>query len=187
MSYAPAQLIAPRSPIIEIDSLGSLEAIGGELNASNAGMNTALSNNWPAAANVALFVPFGVAQAITAVKMWVQNGTAVAGNIDMGIFDAAGTMLVHKGSTAQAGISGIQELDITDTLLAPGRYYMGISSDTSGVTSKTFQGVMGGAYLAVFTGCYQVAATFPLATVTYAAYASVRVPWFGLAARTLVA
>lgn len=95
----------------------------------------AANGAWPAA-NRAIYVPFSLARHRIAQIMWLQNGT-VAGNLDMGIYDEAGTRLVSSGSTAQAGASTIQIVDITDTLLTPGSYFMALAMDgTTGQTGR---------------------------------------------------
>jgi hypothetical protein len=83
-----------------------------------------------------VFVPFTVPEAVTITKMGWGNGSAVAGNLDIGLFQEDGTLIVAAGSTAQAGTSRIQVVDITDTTIARGRYYIGLTSDTSGITQK---------------------------------------------------
>jgi len=54
------------------------------------------------------------------------NGAAVAGNIDVGIYNRGGTRLISSGPVAQTGTSVLQLFNITDTLLVPGRYYMAV-------------------------------------------------------------
>jgi hypothetical protein len=56
--------------------------------------------------------------------MLVLNGATASGNMDVGIYDYAGTRLVSSGSTAQSGTSAFQDFDITDTLLGPGIFYL---------------------------------------------------------------
>jgi hypothetical protein len=86
---------------------------------------------WPTA-NRALYVPFTISEpGYTATQMFVYNGTAVSGNIDVGIYDVTLARLVSMGSTAQAGTSAIQTFNITDTALPPGRYWMGVAMDNT--------------------------------------------------------
>jgi hypothetical protein len=90
------------------------------------------------AANVGVFVPFVIYEAVTFTKLGVMNADAVAGNIDLGLFQEDGTLIVAAGTTAQSGVSAQQTVDITDTSLARGRYYLGITGDTGGVTQKVY-------------------------------------------------
>src|SRR5271154_4607263 len=55
------------------------------------------SNIGVGAANAAIFIPFTVPDTITIAKLAAANGTAVAGNVDMGIYSEAGNRLVSKG------------------------------------------------------------------------------------------
>jgi hypothetical protein len=145
------------------------------------------TNNYPTA-NTAMFIPFGIAESIIAVKLWVHNGTAVAGNIDLGIYRPDGSQVVAKGSTAQAGTSTIQELDITDTPLVPGRYYLAINSDTSGATQKVWSYTLTVAGLAGAMGVLQAALGHVGldASVTFATCTQTLIPLIGLSTRTLV-
>lgn len=114
-------LLLPRASICTM----SAEAIGPYL----AGMNGSTPTgtiNWPAA-NDALFVPFTLPAYFLARRMIILNGSAVAGNVDAGIYTLDGARIVSSGAIAQAGTSAIQFLDITDTLLPPGRYYLAAS------------------------------------------------------------
>lgn len=84
------------------------------------------SGVWPAA-NRAIYMPFEVQDVCVAQ----QIGFAVAvqsGNLDVGIYDVAGNRIVSKGSTA-VGAAGIQAVDITDTTLGPGAYFLAMSVD----------------------------------------------------------
>lgn len=145
--------------------------------------NATNSINYPAA-NVGVFVPFTIPEATTFTKMFWGNGAAVAGNIDVGLFQEDGTLIVSIGSTAQAGTTNIQVVDITDTTLGRGRYYIGMTSDTSGATQK----VLASAPSAVIAQCLGLlqdsACAPPLSTsanpATFVAYAQAFVPLVGV-------
>lgn len=87
--------------------------------------------------NQAEFYPFSLDKEATAVKMFVVNGATVNGNTDVGIYDREFKALVTSGATLQAGASALQEFNITDTVLPPGRYWMAIS--TSSATATFFR------------------------------------------------
>ena len=91
------------------------------------GMNPT-SAVWPSA-NRAIFIPFRLWHPITARLLFVHNGAAVNGNLDVGLYDPDGNRLVSSGSTAQAGINVIQTLNIADTQLGPGWFYMAMAMD----------------------------------------------------------
>jgi hypothetical protein len=98
-----------------------------------------LNNAWPSA-NLAIYLPVEIYRPVTIVKMGVNNGTTVNGNFDLGLYDANGVRLVSSGSTAQSGASALQTVDITDTLLMPGLYYMGMASSSATGTYSSWTG-----------------------------------------------
>jgi hypothetical protein len=163
----------------------SLESIGNHLRTiSNSSLNGTASATY-ISANRAIYIPFALASTATFVKMFVINGAAVSGNIDVGIYNEAGTRLVSSGSTAQAGTSAIQEFDITDTTLSEGIYYLAVAMDN---TTGTLQRGTGSSLRLQMTGMAIQASAFPLpATATFAALAaSDYVPCIAATTRTLV-
>jgi hypothetical protein len=130
-------------------------------------------------ANLAVFIPFGVPEPVVITKMGWVNGAAVAGNIDCGIYNEAGTRLVSAGSTAQSGTSVLQIVDVGDTTLARGLYYLALAADTGGATQRVFA-VLPAAVMPQSLGLLQQAAGFPLNTnanpATFAKYTSAFIP-----------
>jgi hypothetical protein len=127
-------------------------------------------------ANLAVFIPFWVPAPVVIYSMAWLNGTAVAGNLDCGIYSEAGTRLVSAGSTAQASANAVQVVNVADTTLARGRYYLAFASDTSGATQKV-SAVLPAAVVGQGLGLLQMAAAFALpANVTYGKYASAFIP-----------
>lgn len=180
MPYSPLQVSATRVAPVIISSFDP-EMIGFEFRAFGASGPSG-AQNWPAA-NLAVYTPLYLSVPVTAYQLFIENGTAVAGNIDLGLFDESFNKLVSKGSTAQAGISSIQYLDVADTLLPAGRYYIGAASDTSGATQK-FNGLALNASVAGMMGLLQSATSFPLATLpTAASYTQGFVPVVGVVCR----
>lgn len=87
----------------------------------------AASTAWPAA-NQAIFVPMRLAVPVIVYKMAMGAGLTAAGNFDIGIYDATGKRLVHSGATAK--LSTVEQvIDITDTRLGPGLYYLALAAD----------------------------------------------------------
>lgn len=140
---------------------------------------------WPAA-NRALLVPLYITEPSTVVKLWWMNGAAVSGNVDIGIYRVSDlSRIVSSGSTAQAGTSALQEVDITDTPLAPGTYYLGLACDN---TTATFIRLFNDLRWCRAFGVVQQTSAFPLpATAVPEACASAYVPLMGASLRTLVA
>lgn len=140
--------------------------------------NFTASAIWPVA-NMSIGYPFSVSQPCTALSMWIYNGATAAGNLDLGIYDDAGTLLVSKGSTAQSGTNVLQLLDITDLALVAGKtYYMFAAMDGITGTAFRFATTVAGQLSAL--GYVQIASNFPLATGTFATMAQIYMPWFGL-------
>jgi len=132
---------------------------------------------WPAA-NLAIFVPFRIARTVTVYKMATGAGATSAGNFDVGIYDAGGNRLVSSGATAK-GNSVEHILNVTDTVIGPGLYYMAQSADgtnnyqiviPSGTTPVPLQKVR-------LAGVLNAATSYVLpATVTFAAATNVAIP-----------
>ncbi len=100
-----------------ISSVSTVSGFGQTLVAGN--MTAAAL--WPVA-NKALYVPFYLEVPLTIYQVGLIVG-AQAGNLDVGIYDELGNRVVSKGSTA-VGAAGVQLVDITDTPLTPGTYFM---------------------------------------------------------------
>lgn len=81
---------------------------------------------WPAI-NRALYTPFWIEEYLTAYQMTIVVSVQ-SGNFDIGILDERGNRIVSAGSTA-VGAVGIQNVNITDTLLAPGCYFAAMNCD----------------------------------------------------------
>lgn len=140
------------------------------------------SGTWPTA-NLAIFIPFRITAPMTAKLLWVANGATASGNIDLGIYDVAGTRIINKGSTAQSGTSAIQTLDITDTQIGPGVFYLAMAMDNT--TGTTARYVPTAVTLCAFIGAAQMASAFALpATATFAAASNAYVPIIGLSDKT---
>jgi hypothetical protein len=110
-----------------------INSMGGDLGVSLGsigGGNTPASAAWPAS-NDALFVPFTLPQATLIKRLFVVNGAAVSGNIDVGIYSESGARIVSTGSTAQSGTSTLQFFDITDLVIGPGRFYLAVALDNT--------------------------------------------------------
>lgn len=117
-------------------------------------------------ANLALFFPFVLSAGLLVKKVAWFNGTAVSGNVDMGVYDQVGARLFSTGSTVQSGTSTKQEVDITDYYLTPALYYFALACNN---TTATFLRSLVSQELARVLGCVEMTTAFPLpATATYA-------------------
>jgi hypothetical protein len=167
----------PNPPIIS--ALSPL-SIGEEM----AGFGGTFASATYPAANRAIAVPFRLAHPFLVRKVfWFNGTTATTDSADVGVYTEAGVRLVSGGGTAISGASATQEVDVTDTLLTPGRYWLAFSQ--SGVTATTIASNTVAGLLRAH-GVAQMATAYPLpSTFTPAAVASVGLPLCGIASRTL--
>lgn len=93
-------------------------------------------------ANRCIFIPFTLSTPFIARQLWVYNATgSVSGNLDLGIYDSTGTLLVSTGSTPAA--INLQYIDIDDTLIGPGQFYFAVTVDNGG-SNMAFGIMVGG-------------------------------------------
>lgn len=109
--------------IITSTGLGSTAGQANMSSASGMGAGT-----WPAA-NRALYIPFELDFPAIAKQM-AFTVTTQSGNFDAGIYSETGSRLVSKGSTA-VPVAGIAAIDIADTVLTPGTYFMALNIDNT--------------------------------------------------------
>jgi hypothetical protein len=136
---------------------------------------------WPTASK-ALFFPFTVtgraAERPVAITGFIlMNGAVVSGNVDIGVYDKLGNRLASVGSTAQAGTTAPQRINLATPLqLKPGRYYLAIAMDNiTGTTvsaAPIAQAIRG-------AGMRELAAAFPLpaSAAAWVGSATAYVPW----------
>jgi len=176
--YAPPMLSRPGEITIHpwsMQSLGPQLILMGQL---AAGIN---NNAWPAAGLV-MYIPFGIPEAVTVTKLWCGIGSA-SGNVDMGVYAADGTLLVSAGTTLVAGSSALQVLDVTDTMLSRGVYYVAlVFSSTSSAVSISWSPAAG--ILQSLGLLEQASVTLPLATnaspATFAKFTRTVLPFCGV-------
>lgn len=126
MSDWPAVVFGP--PVVS-----TADARSGQLGGFLMARFTSTAAAWPSA-NRALFMPVEVQSTCTAYQMCFEVGTQ-SGNLDVGIYDEQAKRLVSSGSTAVAA-AGVQVVDITNTVLTPGVYFLAMSVDN---TTATFR------------------------------------------------
>jgi hypothetical protein len=161
----------------------SFQAIGNDYPSVT---NTAVASAAYVTTNRAIFYPFHLAHPFLVRKMFWVNGTVVGtDSIDVGVYTESGTRLLSTGGTLSAGVGLIQEIDVTDFLLRPGRYYMGFAQNG---TTATTVAILTSAVGARMCGLVEMQTAYVLpATATYATIGAVAtLPIFGIAQRTLV-
>lgn len=92
------------------------------------------------AADRAVYYPLRVPTTCVVRRVWWANGGTVNASylIDCGIYADAGfkpgALLVSAGSTAQGTATQVQFVDVTDTTLAPGLYWIALASSSTSAT-----------------------------------------------------
>lgn len=130
---------------------------------------------WPAA-NRATLIPFRVPRLTIVYQAVVGCGSGAAGNFDVGVYDRFGNRLVSSGSTAQSSSVDVT-VNLTDTELGQGVYYMALSTDSTAQMIAWPPNV----YLAKMIGVRQASSVFTLpATLTFETLASAYVPNFSI-------
>lgn len=164
-------------------SITDVESVGPDIRSNSPTFNA--TSGW-VAANLAFYIPVAILRPVTIYKISVNNGSVVAGNIDVGIYTYGGTRIVSMGSITQSGTTTIQTFDIVDTPLNPGLYYMGISMDNTGTVSQFSWGATA-ANVIRGAGVVQQSSAFPLpATITPAAFAQISLPLITLHSKVTV-
>jgi len=140
-------------------------------------INTGLSAvAWPLA-NRALFLPFRLPMPAMATRMCVGIG-ATTGNFDVGIYDRFGNRLVSSGSQTKPTASAEQIVDITDTYLQAGLYFMALAANSADTFARAAPTNVG---MCKLIGMREMASAFALpATATFATVSSAYVPMVGV-------
>jgi hypothetical protein len=128
---------------------------------------------WPTA-NLAIFTAIVVRNRVTIFQMGWLNGATLGNDIDVGVYDRNLNKVISTGATAQSGTSVAQFVDITDTPLDAGLYYMAMSSNQSaaGIVAKGSTSTAASVTCRAL-GSFQMASAHPLpTTATVAAHAS---------------
>ena len=160
----------------------ALEALGSRAS-TNAAAGFA-SATFPAA-NRAIGYPFTLSEPWVITTLWVCSGATVGtNNVDVGIYDVAGTRLISSGAELTANANALQLFDITDTLLGVGKFFMAVS--LNGTTDTLFRALVGATEKQAL-GMWQMASAHVLpATVTFANPGDTYVPLIGCAGRTTI-
>jgi hypothetical protein len=129
------------------------------------GLTARVSAAW-GTANLALFVPVPCNGPFKIKRVAWENGSTASGNVDMGVYTAEGKLVVSSGSTAQGTVNVQQVVDVTDTDIPPGLYYLALALSSA---TGTISGPAWTANVHRALGCYQMASAFPLpASATFA-------------------
>jgi hypothetical protein len=93
------------------------------------GIPSARTNTAWHTANDPVAYPFALREAAVVTKLGWVNGSAAGGGVDLGIYDLSWNRKVSTGAQTGTGNGVWQWIDVTDTALAAGRYYLAHSRD----------------------------------------------------------
>lgn len=160
---------------IHVCTIGRYNSLGNATNNIGATTSTAA---WPAN-NLAIYIPVSIPVPFIVARFMIPNGSNLTGTVDVGIYSAAGTLLLSTGNSARANASAVQYLGVTDTLFQAGTYYLGLVA--SSTTGTYLEATWANATRVLINGPLQEAlgsATLPN-PMTPAAYTQTFVPQFG--------
>jgi hypothetical protein len=106
-------------------ALGVDDAVDGVGMGANFGQGSS-AQAWTTA-DLVHYAPIRVKRHVIAVKLWFGSEATGTNNIDIGIFNRAGTKIISTGLVAKPASNTCSVQDITDTPLAPDLYYMGMT------------------------------------------------------------
>ncbi len=102
---------------------------------------------WPSA-NKPIAIPFRVFQGMTVYQLGWQNGSGtMTDSFDIGIYDASWNRKIAGGGTARSGAGNVQWVDVTDTFIPVGKYYL--VGANNGTTASQALDVMSGSGITV--------------------------------------
>jgi hypothetical protein len=141
---------------------------------------TVASGNW-SSANQGLYVPFWLPWPYPVQRLWWVNGSAAGGNWDIGLYTINLSQIYASGSTAGSGNSVPQFVTPSaPLLLAPGRYFFGISHSATTANQATGSTSASATRLRML-GVTQEASALPLpATATPVARTGTMLPLCGI-------
>lgn len=128
--------------------------------------------------NVAVYVPLTIPQRFTVARFMISNADA-DGNIDIGLYNAAGTRLISTGTQTRTGSSVVQYYGVTDQSFPPGNYYIALVVSTTG--GQVFGVNLNDQYLVRSCGVLQetLGSTVLPASMTPVSYTLLTNYWFG--------
>lgn len=142
------------------------------------------ASGWPTA-NLALAMPFAISVPTVVEQFGVATGTTLNVNVDIGIYTSGLALLTSTGSVALSSASTWQWFNVTDIALPHGRYYLGMSVNSTSAQDVFFYGATVASALAT-VGCLQAASSFalpnPLAS-TAEASSFTRLPYVAMIGR----
>jgi hypothetical protein len=166
----PVGLYAPPGAVLTTTGMCGLAGL------NDGGFRADIAGNVAAfpAANRVIYCPVMVEVPVTVYQLGWGNG-ALNGTAEAGIYTEGGTRLVTTTATATSGASSPQFVNIADTALVPGIYYLAMVAST--VTTATYaRSSINVAYLRMCGVRQEASASLP-STATFATAASSYMPF----------
>jgi len=76
----------------------------------------------------AIYVPIRVTAACVVLKLGYLSAATGTGDMDLGLYNSAGARLVSTGTITKDNSSAVVGVDITDTTISPGLYYLALNN-----------------------------------------------------------
>jgi hypothetical protein len=192
MTYGREVSSAPAPPLITMFSACSI----GASRCPASGGQVPTSGTWSGAKRI-VYVPFWLVEPYLVRKVFWHNGATVLGtyNIDCGVYNDTGaglpgTKIVSSALTAQGSANVLQEVDVTDTWLLEGSYWLAFGCDTTSATFFCNQPAQVPQIRTLGIMTEDSAATpfvLPATATVTSGYSNNKIPVFGISNRTLVA
>lgn len=114
-------------------------------------------------ANDPLALPFVLRTAGVVTQLGWLNGSAAGGGVDLGVYSTSWARLISTGAQTGSGNSAWQWINVTDTPLSAGRYYLVMARDNTTTNRQFFCGHQALTSLMGLMGCQDSATdAYPL-------------------------
>jgi hypothetical protein len=129
------------------------------------------------AANDAIWVPFVLPKRLTVSRVRIGEVAVSSGNIDVGIYDAAGTApnarLVSSGSVACPAAGAQKDVTVAATAIGPGLYFLALAANNTTAQFRRYFDIG-------VAGVYRGTGQFPLPATASVNGGFPGDRWFGL-------
>lgn len=173
----PSNVINPYSP----ESIGSTLSVLGGISAPASATNPTGS--------FCVYVPFFTTAPMLINSVYWHNGSTVAGNVDVGVYDAGRVRLFSSGVQLQSGTTNIQVTQIPQQEIGVGMFFMGlcVSNVTGTLFSTNFFPGNSGTGLVSACGVYQQGGNAFLPTTgTFINPIADWIPLFGISSKAII-
>jgi hypothetical protein len=126
----PAMILTPASP--EFGAVSQFVA----QRSQNA--NPFPSGTW-ASANDPIALPFFLYEPLTVYQLGWHNGSGtMTDSCDVGVYDSSWVRKISTTGTARTGVSALQFVDVSDTTIGPGKFYLAMSNNGTTANQQQF-------------------------------------------------